>query len=182
MRLIYHPEAEAELVDAAAARSSKQPWPRSLLPSLYPATNSSRDTPRGSPSAQSGSGTDGHRSLDPRILAMMTEEHRKQLTETDPTCAGLYAVGAGFALAPLVTEYMEKQLSTGTPGYFCEQTLLALTVKLAGRQLPFEDLPTLPREETALRPAYRGHRWIAGRYAGPTRPQFCRDAWSLMRG
>ena len=35
----------------------------------------------------------------------MSEEHRKQLTETDPTCAGLYAVGAGFALPPVVTEY-----------------------------------------------------------------------------
>jgi len=96
-------------------------------------------------------GTDGHRSLDPGILALMSEEHRKQLTETDPTCAGLYAVGADFALPPVVAEYMEKQLSTGTPGYFCEQTLLALTVKLAGQQLPFEDLPTLPQEVTTWR-------------------------------
>jgi len=125
-------------------------------------------------------GTDQYRTYDERMLEMMSATHRQLLLETDAPCAGLYAVGANFQLPQEITSYMEKQLAVGTPGYFCEQTLLALTVKLAGKQLSFAELPTCPAEQTVWAPSYLEQKWIAAHYAGPTRPQFWRDAWSLF--
>ncbi len=125
-------------------------------------------------------GTDHHHSFDDGLLELMSAPDRQVLLETDPPCAGLYGVGANFKLPEEITIYMEKQLAVGTPGYFCEQTLLALTVKLAGKQLSFAELPTCPAEQTVWAPSYLGQKWIAAHYAGPTRPQFWRDAWSLF--
>lgn len=127
-------------------------------------------------------GTDCYHSFDDGLLELMSAPHRQVLLGTDPPCAGLYGVGADFRLPEEITSYMEKQLAAGTPGYFCEQTLLALTVKLAGRQLSFAELPTCPEEQTVWAPSYEGKPWIAAHYAGPTRPQFLRDAWALFRG
>jgi hypothetical protein len=125
-------------------------------------------------------GTDHYHSFDAGMLELMSGPHRQVLLETDPPCAGLYAVGANFQIPEEITGYIATQLAAGTPGYFCEQTLLALTVKLAGKQLSHAELPTCPEEETVWRPSYEGKRWIAAHYAGPTRPQFWRDAWSLF--
>ena len=111
----------------------------------------------------------------------MAPEHRKLLECPAPPCAGLYVVGPGFHLPAEIFGYIEKQLRLDKPGHFFEQTLLALTVKLAGKQLAFEQLPTCPVEETVFRPSYAGKNWIAAHYAGPTRPQFWRDAWSLVK-
>jgi hypothetical protein len=126
-------------------------------------------------------GTDHHRSFDEGILELMSVSHRDALLQTDAACAGLYAVGTNFQLPEEVARYIGKQLAAGTPGYFCEQTLLALTVNLAGKQLSFAELPTCPAEQTVWAPSYLGQKWIAAHYAGPTRPQFWRDAWSLIR-
>ncbi len=126
-------------------------------------------------------GTDCHHSFDGRSLELMSFAHRQVLLETEPPCAGLYAVGANFRLPKEITSYIDKELAVGTPGYFCEQTLLALTVKLAGKQLSFAELPTCPAEQTVWAPSYLHQKWIAAHYAGPTRPQFWRDAWSLFR-
>ncbi len=125
-------------------------------------------------------GTDQYHTYDEFILELMSVSHRNALLETDAPCAGLYAVGASFQLPEEITKYVGKQLAAGTPGYFCEQTLLALTVKLAGKQLSFAELPTCPAEQTVWTPSYLGQKWIAAHYAGPTRPQFWRDSWSLF--
>lgn len=126
-------------------------------------------------------GTDGHHSYDKEVIDRLSQEHRRILLESAPVCAGLYAVGGCFSLPAVTLEYIEIQLAAGQPGYFCEQTLLALTVKLVGLQVAFSELPTCPATKSVWRPAYRGNEWIACHYAGPTRPQFWLDAWSLVQ-
>jgi len=127
------------------------------------------------------SGTDQHHSFDEDVLSLLTPTHRGLLDGPNPVCAGLYAVGPAFRLPAEILAYIERLLEAGTPGHFCEQTLLALTVKLVGTQYSFERLPTCPVEKSILRPSYFGNNWIAAHYAGPTRPQFWRDAWSLLK-
>jgi hypothetical protein len=124
--------------------------------------------------------TDRGRSYDERLMAILSPEER-QLVDCSPVvCAGLYAVGAGFVLPTETLAVIDKYLEGGEPGYFAEQTVLGVVAHQLGRQLPFDALPSVPQEETILGPAWRGKPWIAAHYAGPSRPQFWRDAWSLF--
>ncbi len=124
-------------------------------------------------------GTDQCHTYDPGLLGMLEPKHRELLTNTAPVCAGIYALHPKFRLPGEVEHYIARQLETGKPGHFAEQTVLALTVKLAGRQIPHKRLPTCPPRSTS-RPAFRAQEWVGAHYAGPTRPQFWRDAWSRV--
>lgn len=124
-------------------------------------------------------GTDQCHTYDPGLVGILSPTHRELLTSTTPVCAGIYAFHPAFCLPAEANNYITRQLEAGTPGHFCEQTILALTVKLAGQQIPHQRLPTCPPGST-LWPAFQGQEWVGAHYAGPTRPQFWRDAWSRV--
>ncbi len=125
-------------------------------------------------------------SYNKEFLAMISPAHRDLVVANPPYCAGLYAVAPGYTLPHAVLDYLHVKLESMPPGYFyeaacaIEQTCLGLATKLSGRGIPFNRLPTCP-ERSAVYPAYHHKHWLAAHYAGPTRRQFWRDAWSLLR-
>ncbi len=125
-------------------------------------------------------------SYNKEFLTILSPEHRRLLFQPPPYCAGLYAVAPGFKLPNEVLHYISAKLNLTLPGYLyeetcaIEQTCLGLAAKLAGRGIPWETLPTCP-DESLFSPGFHGKDWVAAHYAGPTRRQFWRDAWSLLK-
>lgn len=124
--------------------------------------------------------TDAFNSYDPAFLSWMEPEDAELLRRNEPVCAGLFALPAGYQLPPWAERYILKQLEAGEPGYFFEQTLIALLALRGAGTIPYRDLPTCGPRATR-HPSYHNHQWIAAHYAGPARRQFWRDAWSLQR-
>ena len=124
--------------------------------------------------------TDVASSYDPAFLSRMEPDDAELLGRSHPVCAGIFAFPAGYQLPPWAERYILKQLEIGEPGYFFEQTLIALLALKGAGTVPYDDLPTCGPRSTRY-PSYRHHRWIAAHYAGPARRQFWRDAWSLQR-
>jgi hypothetical protein len=132
------------------------------------------------------SSEDRYYSYDQELLAMMSPAHREMLLSKPPHCAGLYAVPPGYKLPPEVLHYIAAKLDSTSPGYryevqcSIEQTSLGLATKLNGRGIPWSRLPTCP-DESLWTPDFHGKNWVAAHYAGPTRRQFWRAAWSLLK-
>lgn len=124
--------------------------------------------------------TDVARSYDPGFLSWMEQDDAALLGRSQPVCAGIFAIPAGYQLPPWAERYILAQLKIGEPGYFFEQTLIALLALKGAGTVPYDDLPTCGPRSTRY-PSYQHHRWIAAHYAGPARRQFWRDAWSLQR-
>ena len=124
-------------------------------------------------------------SYNKEFLIFLSPEHRRLLLDPPPYCAGLYVVAPGFKLPTEVLNYLSAKLNVALPGYLyeevcaIEQTCLGLATKLAGRGFPWKMLPTCPNE-SLYTPGFQGKNWVAAHYAGPTRRQFWRDAWSLL--
>jgi hypothetical protein len=120
------------------------------------------------------------------FLPLLTPEHRALLLSRPAHCAGVYAVAPGFKLPDEVLHYISAKLAVAPPGYCyedtcaIEQTCLGLAAKLSGRGIPWESLPSCP-DESLWQPAFHQRKWVAAHYAGPTRRQFWRDAWSLIK-
>jgi hypothetical protein len=120
------------------------------------------------------------------FMPLLSPEHQRLLLSGAPHCAGLYAVPPQFRLPDEVLHYISTKLDVTPPGYHyeemaaIEQTCLGLATKLKGRGIPWEILPTCPDESWRF-PAFHGKNWVAAHYAGPTRRQFWRDAWSSVR-
>lgn len=123
---------------------------------------------------------------DPEWLTLLSAEHRKLVLTSPSYCAGLYAVAPRFKLPDEVLHYIAEKLAVTPPGYryektsSVEQASLGLTTKLMGRGIPWVTLPTCPGRST-YRSAFHQKNWVAAHYAGPTRRQFWRDAWSLLK-
>lgn len=131
------------------------------------------------------SAEDSHFSYDKEFIAILSPEHRELLLGRPAYCAGLYAVPPGYRLPEVVLRYLSTKLD-GTPdGYryedtcSIEQACLGLATKLSGHGIPWLTLPTCPNEFPWFRRVRRDGR-VAAHYAGPTRRQFWRDAWSLL--
>lgn len=122
--------------------------------------------------------TDAVSSYDPTFLSWMEPDDAELLRRSPPVCAGIFALPAGYQLPSWAERYIQKQLDIGEPGYFFEQTLIALLALKGAGTVPYGDLPTCGPRSTR-HPSYRHHQWIAAHYAGPARRQFWRDAWSL---
>jgi hypothetical protein len=120
------------------------------------------------------------------FMTILSPEHRELLLSRPSYCAGLYAVAPGFKLPEEVLHYISARLDAVPPGYYyedtcaIEQTCLGLATKLKGCGIPYDILPTCPDDSTFL-PSYHRRNWVAAHYAGPTRRQFWRDAWSLLK-
>jgi hypothetical protein len=123
--------------------------------------------------------TDVAISYDPGFLSWMAPDDAALLGRSQPVCAGIFAIPAGYQLPPWAERYILHQLKIGEPGYFFEQTLIALLALKGAGTVPYDDLPTCGPRST-WHPSYRHHCWIAAHYAGPARRQFWRDAWSLQ--
>jgi len=129
---------------------------------------------------------DRYFSYNKELMTILSPEHLKLLLSPPPHCAGLYAVAPGFKLPDEVLQYISTRLDAVSPGYYyedcsaIEQTCLGLATKLKGRGIPYDSVPTCPDDSTFL-PSYHHRNWVAAHYAGPTRRQFWRDAWSLLK-
>lgn len=119
-------------------------------------------------------------SYDPEFLSWMDPADAEMLRRSGPVCAGIFALPAAYQLPPWAESYIRSQLDRGEPGYFFEQTLIALLALRQEGTVPYADLPTCGPRST-IRPSYRDQNWIAAHYAGPARRQFWRDAWSLTQ-
>ena len=125
-------------------------------------------------------------SYNKEFITILSPKHREQLLSRPSYCAGLYAVAPGFKLPDEVLNYISIRLKTVPPRYYyehtcaIEQTCLGLATKLKGRGIPYDRLPTCPDDSTFI-PAYHRKNWVAAHYAGQTRRQFWRDAWSMKK-
>jgi hypothetical protein len=125
-------------------------------------------------------------SYNKEFLPLLSVEYREMLFTGAPYCAGLYAVPPGFQLPEEILGYISQRLDMVSHGYCyeescaIEQTCLGLAAKLKGRGIPWNRLPTCP-DDSAFFPSYHRKNWVAAHYAGPTRRQFWRDAWTLLK-
>lgn len=125
-------------------------------------------------------------SYNKEFASFLSSNHRDLLYSGAPYCAGLYAVPPRFKLPDEVLHYISAKLDATPSGYHyedvcaVEQSCLGLAVKLKGQGIPSGILPTCPGESLRF-PAFYGRNWVAAHYAGPTRRQFWRDAWSLLK-
>ncbi len=116
---------------------------------------------------------------DKAFMQMLSPSDLELIKTERPVCAGVYAKSAHFELSDSVAGYIERQLENGEPGYYFEQSVLALEVVLSGKTLPYSALPTCPKR-TVMKTAFKNPATMAVHYAGPTRRQFWRDAMFLQ--